>query len=327
MTDSSPTRILYIEDELSLCDLFKMTVEAHGYVVDIAFNGEDGLTMYGKNLYGLVAINYQLPDITGIDIARKLLVDDQYLPIIMVMGRGSEQVAAEALTLGITNYIIKDNPEVYGILLPNVISSALSRAAVVREKIASWKALRETNERLEERVAERTKQLNLSQARLDNIVALAPEAVIAADDSLFIQLFNKSAQSMFGYDEKEVIGRSMYVLLPDRFRAEYDKYVTRIKRSPKTRMVMGKLSEAFGRRKDGSEFPAQASLSKFDIDGKNVITIMIQDITERKEIEDELHFSLAIAKLAGKAKSDVLGNMSHELRIPLNTIIGLTETM
>jgi signal transduction histidine kinase len=122
-----------------------------------------------------------------------------------------------------------------------------------------------------------------------------------------------------------VIGRSVEALFPARFRTVYRKYVARFRRSHKPQIIMGEQSQVIARRKDGAEFPATVSLSKFKIGGKHVFTLLIRDITERKKIAGELHLAVANAKLADKSKIDFLANMSHELRTPLNSIIGFTE--
>jgi len=135
MVEHSDIRILYIEDDESLCDLFKIAIEAHGHSVDLVYNGEGGLALHTAQPYDLLVIDYQLPDISGIDIARKLLIDDPNIPIVMVTGKGSEQIAAEALTLGVYNYVIKDSEKAYLELLPNIIGSALKRSAERHAKI------------------------------------------------------------------------------------------------------------------------------------------------------------------------------------------------
>ncbi len=107
MVDPSTIRILYIEDNNLLCKLFKAAIEAHGYNVDTIDNGAAGLALQAKQPYDLLAIDHQLPDMLGLDVARQLLVNDPDVAIIMVTGEGSEQVAADALALGVYNYVIK----------------------------------------------------------------------------------------------------------------------------------------------------------------------------------------------------------------------------
>ncbi len=146
MVDPSDVRILYIEDDEPLCDLFKVAIEAHGHSVDIAHNGKDGLALHAAQAYDLIATDFHLPDMTGIDIARKILIDNPNIPIVMVTAKGSEQIAAEALALGVFNYVIKGSGKVYLELLPKVIGSALERSAERKDKIKADNLLREAIE-------------------------------------------------------------------------------------------------------------------------------------------------------------------------------------
>ncbi len=150
MAEPSDIRILYIEDDEPLCDLFKVVIEAHGHSVDVAYNGEDGLGLHATQPYDLIATDYQLPDMTGIDIARKLLIDDPDIPIIMVTGKGNEQIAAEALALGVYNYVIKDSEKVFLELLPNIIGAALKRLAERHDKIIADNLLKKAIEGISE---------------------------------------------------------------------------------------------------------------------------------------------------------------------------------
>lgn len=127
--DKQPTiKILYIEDDPALCDLFKTSVEYHGYDVDVAVTGDEGLALSAQTAYDVVATDYKLPDMTGIDIARKLLSEKPDLPILMITGQGNHRLAIEAMTLGIANYVVKDDAQVYLELIPGIIAHLLERA-------------------------------------------------------------------------------------------------------------------------------------------------------------------------------------------------------
>lgn len=134
-------RILYVEDETALCELFTAVMEPLGYSVDTAQIGQDGIDMHAANSYDMVALDYQLPDMTGLDIAKKFLTENQDLPVIMITGRGNEKVAAEALRLGVSNYIVKDSKESYIELLPSVVAHLEKRAEIVNIMRASAEAL------------------------------------------------------------------------------------------------------------------------------------------------------------------------------------------
>ena len=131
---SANIRILYIENEPLFCDLFKAAVSSCGYTVDVAHNGKDGLALYAEQPYDIVAIDCHLPDMTRLDIARKFHADNPDLPLLIVAGKGSESFAAEALALGVVNYLIKDKERVYLELLPSIILDLLERARQGRER-------------------------------------------------------------------------------------------------------------------------------------------------------------------------------------------------
>jgi len=128
------TQILYIEDDTMLSELFKTIMESLGGQVDIAITGDDGLARHAMQPYDLIVIDYQLPGMSGIHVTRKLLLNDPDLPIIMVTGQGSEQVAAQAIDAGVCNYVIKGNPQTYTTILPAMISQALKKS-IAHKKI------------------------------------------------------------------------------------------------------------------------------------------------------------------------------------------------
>ena len=141
-------RILYVEDDSKLCAIFKLVMERHGYAVDIALNGSDGVAMHMAKPYDIVALDYQLPDMTGLDIARDFLSRNKELPIIIVTGRGNETIAAEALKIGVSNYIVKDSERSYLDLLPAVVAHLERRLEVIQVMKSVEESLRESSEQL-----------------------------------------------------------------------------------------------------------------------------------------------------------------------------------
>jgi len=169
------------------------------------------------------------------------------------------------------------------------------------------------------------KALQKSEARLAGILNIAPEAVIAIGEQMNIRLYNEGAERIFGYSADEVLGRPLGILMPERFRENHSKHVQNFERSQDTYLLMNQRQEIAGLRKDGTEFPATASVSKLEIGGEKVFTVVLQDVTERKKAEAEIIASKEEAELANRAKSEFLANMSHELRTPLNSIIGFSD--
>ena len=169
--------------------------------------------------------------------------------------------------------------------------------------------------------------LSLSETRLAGIFAIAPEAVITIGEDMNIQLFNQGAERIFGYKADEVLGHSIDILMPKRLRQKHHRHIEGFEHSPDTSRLMDQRDEITGLRKGGSEFPASASVSKLEIGGEMLFTVMLHDISDRKLAEQERLNALAEANKANQAKSEFLAAMSHELRTPLNAISGFSDML
>src|SRR5205823_1304034 len=108
-----------------------------------------------------------------------------------------------------------------------------------------------------------------------------------------------------GYARDELLGQPVEILMPERFRAGHVGHRADYVAAPRTR-PMGTGLELYGRRKDGSEFPVQISLSPMESEGELLVTSVIRDITAQRSLERE--------------KDEFLGNVSHDLRTPLAAI-------
>ena len=166
-----------------------------------------------------------------------------------------------------------------------------------------------------------------SEIRYSRMLAIAPDAIVATDKNLTIRVFNRGAETVFGYSSEEVIGKHLNLLLPERYHLKHAAHVRNFLEDREDSRMMSERSEIFGCRRDGSEFPAEASISKIEIGEEIVLTVMLHDITDRKETEAELISAKEKAEYADRSKSEFLANMSHELRTPLNAIIGFADMM
>ena len=131
-------------------------------------------------------------------------------------------------------------------------------------------------------------ELQASQARLSGILELASEAIISVDENQRIQLFNQGAEKIFGYTAEQVLAQPLDLLLPERFREAHRQHIHQFAQSSDVARMMGKRPEIFARRQDGTEFPAEASISKLELKGEKVLTVILRDITERKQAEEQL---------------------------------------
>lgn len=129
--------------------------------------------------------------------------------------------------------------------------------------------------------------LRESEARLDAIINTATDAIITIDADHRIVLFNAAAEQMFGYSSGRAIGQFLNLLLPERFQAFHDDYIRRFGQMGKTARVMGGRRELYGRRANGQEFPIEAMISQVEIASQKLYTVIIRDITERRQAENE----------------------------------------
>jgi PAS domain S-box-containing protein len=140
------------------------------------------------------------------------------------------------------------------------------------------------------------------EARMAAILNTAADGIISIDSSGVIQAFNAAASQIFGYTEAEVIGQKVNVLMPAPYTDEHDSYLERYRETGEAKII-GIGREIVGRRKDGSSFPLELSVSEVKVGGVTTFTGIIRDISERKRIEASLweeQQRLGLAMQAGR---------------------------
>ena len=151
-----------------------------------------------------------------------------------------------------------------------------------------------------------------AKARFEGILEIAEDAIVSVDSNQRIVLFNQGAEKVFGYTQGEVIGKPLDLLLPKRFAHAHRDHVKEFAGSQDVARVMGQRREVFGLRKDGGEFPAEASISKLDLGGEQVFTVILRDITERKRAAEALRASEQLARGQTEALTRALDALARE---------------
>jgi PAS domain S-box-containing protein len=128
----------------------------------------------------------------------------------------------------------------------------------------------------------------LSRDHLAQILDIAEDGILTADATGNLVLFNQGAEKIFGYAAAEVLGRPLDWLLPERFRADHGGHMADFARAPDASRRMGERRAVYGRRKDGTEFPAEISISKLVTLGGMLFTAIVRDITERRRAEEAI---------------------------------------
>lgn len=152
--------------------------------------------------------------------------------------------------------------------------------------------------------AERIKQLQ--QAQMSGLIESAMDAIVMLDEAQCIIVFNPAAEKMFGYAHAEIIGSGLSKLLPQRFRTQHDKHLHAFGESGSASRRMGSLGKIAALRSDGTEFPAEASISQFNMGQGICYTAIVRDTTERTHIEAALHASERRERERSQELSDLL---------------------
>lgn len=168
------------------------------------------------------------------------------------------------------------------------------------------------NAELELRVRERTQELASNEARTTAIVNTAVDAIITIDETGIIQRVNPSTERIFGWEQDSIVGKNVQILMADDDRKHHNDYLRHYLETGKAH-VLGAGREAVARRKDGTIFPIDLSVSEAKVEGGHFFVGVIRDITERKAVEVELQAAKAAAEEA--ATHDPLTGLWNHNRI------------
>jgi len=151
MSQSNPIRLLCMEDDAGTARLLRKTLERVGYHVTMAHDGAEGMTLYERDAYDVLAVDQNMPVYDGLEVIRRLVERGPLPPLIMVTGTGDEKTAVEALKMGAGDYIVKDVDGHYLELLPTVIEQVLRQHRLIEQARQSETALRRYAAELEAR--------------------------------------------------------------------------------------------------------------------------------------------------------------------------------
>lgn len=158
--------------------------------------------------------------------------------------------------------------------------------------------------------------MRLSEAKFSGIVSTSVDAIISIDEEQRITLFNDGAERIFGHRKEDVMGASLEILIPERFRAMHRQHVWGFAAGEMGARRMGeRAATILGLRKNGEEFPADAAISKVDVAARRIMTVSLRDVTLQKRIETEQRFLSEVGAVLGS---------TIELKDTLENIVSLT---
>lgn len=158
---------------------------------------------------------------------------------------------------------------------------------------------------------------SMLERQLNSILSITQEAIIATDENSNIILFSKGAELIFGYEAEEVLGQSVNILLPDHARQKHQQQMQGfLESNESSRLMTQRNGDIKAMRKDGSIFPAEASITKSRTADEVTVTVVLRDITERQQSQRALQSA---------TRMQTLGNLAAGLAHDFNNILTLIQ--
>lgn len=258
--------ILIVDDDPDITLVLQDLLEHAGYHVHVAGTGSAALAKIRTEPVSAVLLDLMLPDMDGLSVLTLLKEFDPVLPVIMLTAFVEVAKKHASLTEGAFGYLTKpyDGEEV--------------KALIKRAVGAKHLSLEAASTRL---------ALTASEERFREVVQTAPDAIVLADGEGSILSWNSAAERLFGYSADEVLGQSLTSIMPERYRADHERALTRVRTTGDLRLK-GTVVIMHGLHKDGREFPIEMSLSSWMSGEQRVHCGIVRDITARKEAEARL---------------------------------------
>jgi len=260
---TAPIRVLHVDDEPDVADLAATVLarDADGISVETATNAADALDRLREDAFDCVVSDYEMPGTDGIELLETVRDDHPDLPFILFTGRGSEAVASDAISAGVTDYLQKGAGTEQYELLANRIRNAVERTRAERARKRHLKAIETAREGI---------------------------SILDADGE-FIYV-NEAYAELYGYDPAEMLGEHWALVYPDD-----EVEATREEVLPLVEERSYWHGETTGLRADGTTFPEDHVISNTD-QGDLVCTV--RDLSDRRERQAELRLKTRVLEEA-----------------------------
>ena len=251
-------RVLHVDDDPDLVELAATFLEREDdrIAVETAVNATEGLAHLTDNDVDCIVSDHDMPGPNGIEFLETVREQNSEIPFILYTGKGSEAVASDAISAGVTDYLQKGGGTEQYEILANRIVDAVEKCRIERE-------------------ADRTR------AHLRAITDHSMDAIITIDVDSTIRFANSAVERLFGYEPAELEGEPLAILMPERKREHHHNAIGRYL-STGERTIDWSAVEFPGKHRDGREIVLSISFGEFEEDGEKRFVGIVRDITERQ---------------------------------------------
>jgi PAS domain S-box-containing protein len=300
---SDAIRLLQVDDDPGFAELTATFLEQEHEAFDVVWvsTAAEALEQMRSVTIDCVVSDYEMPGQNGLEFLQEVRNQHPNLPFILFTGKGSEEVASDAISTGVTDYLQKARGAEQFAVLANRVRNAVER----------WRAQRE---------AART------QTVIDALTDQSNELILVIDEKSVIQFASEASKTIFGYPQEQLTGMSLTDLMPERYRAVHLESLARYLETSEQAMPC-QSADFVGLHRAGHEMPVSVSFSQFEDEGDVQFVGTIRDIEERwvreRERQEWLEFFQQIyqlttnRKLTFEAKLDqLLAAGSEHLNLP-----------
>jgi len=296
--------ILIVDDQPENLLAIEAVLDGEPYRFIRAYSGTEALRCLLREEIAVILMDVQMPGMNGFETANYIKTYDKskHIPIIFLSGPGGDAGhLAEGYSVGAIDYLIKP-------ILPHVLKA----------KIQGFVSLYDAQKKLsmQARELERiNQQLVRAEAQARVVMETSIDSMLVLDSSGSILQANPATARMSGYEEEELKGMNVSSLLP-----------SSVGPGSSLNPAFGKLLETELRRKDGTSFPAEIQWG-MSAENPALLACTVRDITSRKKAERALIEAKEAAEFTSQARMEFLSFLSHEVRTPLNGVIGMLDML